>query len=302
MCRYHLLSRIGTHLSLPVFLSETFDSFGNSTTPIVSKSQTSIKNDPTFLHDFNASASNVLEPMQIVHDDSVVRPRRNRKDRQKFSRWRHKEYQCDECERMFTLKHNLQNHVIQYHMGCRKLQKPCSSSKCDVCGKIYSTPSVLAEHLLDSHNIHIKKEECSQCDEKFLTCSALQRHIKSEHASKSKTCTFEGCDNKFKFMKDLNEHIKSCHKQEFFCTICHLSFTRLSSKKKHEQAHMGPRLKRERRRENFIKEITKVEIKMEDDEVPVAPRRKFRPELEAVPIIRKTTKKISKDEILAKIK
>ncbi|VDN88748.1 unnamed protein product [Brugia pahangi] len=38
-----------------------------------------------------------------------------RSDRQKYQRFRNKQYLCDICDSAFTLKHNIQTHLLLYH-------------------------------------------------------------------------------------------------------------------------------------------------------------------------------------------
>lgn len=171
-------------------------------------------------------------------DDTMMPVPKREMTRQKFRRFRHKEYQCDECDRMFTLKHNLQNHFVQYHMGCKTLHKACVSSKCDICGKIYSAVSVLAEHMLNEHNRYLDQIECPDCHEFFLTQTALQKHMK-EHKREEKHCPYKECRGiKFRFNRELNEHVRLQHKsKELSCCVCNMVFRQLSAKIKHEKTH-----------------------------------------------------------------
>ncbi|CAB3405243.1 unnamed protein product [Caenorhabditis bovis] len=266
--------------------------------------------------DENATSSNSQTPL-------------NKVCRKKFSRFRHKEYQCDDCERMFTLKHNLQNHFILYHMGCKTLKKPCISTTCQICFKIYSSPSVLNDHMQDVHNVTAASKECDECHKKFLNEAALTRHMKAEHeasvagsAGDLKKCPFENCKHDgFRFVKELNQHIRDCHRQaKYTCSICAASYTKLANKERHEKSHMGPRLEKERNETSgFVEkhdldspieleideaksEKVSMNIQADDDGLLLPARaRNFHPELEAMPIKRKVARRICRDEILAKI-
>ncbi|CAI2344304.1 unnamed protein product [Caenorhabditis sp. 36 PRJEB53466] len=228
--------------------------------------------------------------------------------RQKFRRFRHKEYQCDECERMFTLKHNLQNHFVQYHMGWKTLHKSCPSCKCTICGKIYSAASVLAEHMLQAHQQSGETEECTICGERFITRTALKQHTK-EHSRVLKTCPYAECRGmKFKLSKDLNEHVRLEHKLgELACSVCSMVFRQLSAKIKHEEEHEQELREME---EKYPEIGQKAQcdldlVKRVDSSLsppPAKHRRIFRPEVEAIPITKKRMKRLTKDEIIAKIK
>uniref|UniRef100_A0A8R1HXA5 C2H2-type domain-containing protein n=1 Tax=Caenorhabditis japonica TaxID=281687 RepID=A0A8R1HXA5_CAEJA len=269
------------------------------------------------------------ERMEVESNETLPKKNLASTSRQKFRRWRHKEYQCDECDRMFTLKHNLQNHFVQYHMGCKTLHKSSPSCKCPVCGKIYSAAAVLAEHMLHEHDKLADQEECTVCHEKFLTRSALQKHMR-EHARVLKTCPYDGCKGRtFRFSKELNEHVRVEHKlTELSCSECNMVFRQLSAKNKHDETHHKSAesshvsLKRPlaeeqpgtsedtyRKRRGAKAKCDEDLVKREPSPTPPtspAPRNRnrqpFRPEFEAVAIKKKTTKRLTKEEILAKIK
>lgn len=243
-------------------------------------------------------------------DDESMTDTKRESMREKFRRFRHKEYQCDDCDRMFTLKHNLQNHFVQYHMGCKILHKPCASCKCNICGKIYSAAAVLAEHMLHEHNQYTEYEECSKCFEKFLTYTALQKHMK-EHGQEERVCSYSECNGlKFKLRKELNEHVRLRHKlKELSCSVCNMVFRQLSAKNKHEKEH-EKELQENNGRYRAIGREGRAKcdedlVKREPESPPPTPmkkRRAYSPVFEAVPIKKKTMKRLTKAEILAKIK
>ncbi|CAL2032566.1 unnamed protein product [Caenorhabditis brenneri] len=242
-------------------------------------------------------------------DDEGMTDTKRESMREKFRRFRHKEYQCDDCDRMFTLKHNLQNHFVQYHMGCKILHKPCASCKCNICGKIYSAAAVLAEHMLQEHNQYTEYEECSKCFEKFLTYAALQKHMK-EHNQADRVCPYSECNGlKFKLRKELNEHVRLGHKlKELSCSVCNMVFRQLSAKIKHEKEHEKELRENSERyraigREGRAKcDEDLVKREPESPTTSMKKRRAYSPVFEAVPIKKKTMKRLTKAEILAKIK
>lgn len=240
-------------------------------------------------------------------DDETTEEPKIESQRQKFRRFRHKEYQCDECNRMFTLKHNLQNHFVQYHMGCKILHKACPSCKCTICGKIYSAASVLAEHMLQEHDKYMDRLECLKCDEEFLTETALQKHMK-EHIQQEKSCPYGECNGlKFKLRKDLSEHVRTKHKlKDLSCSVCNMVFRQLSARNKHEKEHAKDedqhRIGRGIvRRAKCDEDLVKREL--DSPSPPPSKQRKiYSPQFEAVPIKKKISKRLTKAEILSKIK
>lgn len=241
-------------------------------------------------------------------DDGMTSQKKD-STRQKFRRFRHKEYQCDECDRMFTLKHNLQNHFVQYHMGCKTLHKACPSCKCSICGKIYSAASVLAEHMMQEHNTYMDHIQCSECHGQFLSQHALQKHMK-EHVQERKVCPYKECRGlKFRYNRELNEHVRLEHKlKELSCSVCNMEFRQLSAKVKHEKGHEkdrrdggGSRSRVRERRAMCDEDLVKREPESPSPP-PMKNRKVYSPQFEAVPIKKKTTKRLTKAEILAKIK
>nr|XP_053647658.1 gastrula zinc finger protein XlCGF57.1-like [Cherax quadricarinatus] len=82
-------------------------------------------------------------------------------------------FKCDICEKEFTLKSNLAQHLI-LHTNV----KPYS---CQVCGKEFSHRSNLARH----RNIHTQAgtHKCSFCDKVFSRIITFNQHMKSHEKS-----------------------------------------------------------------------------------------------------------------------
>ena len=67
-------------------------------------------------------------------------------------------FKCDQCEKDFSTKGSLQNHI--------KVHKSCPQ-KCYQCGKMYKTVASLRNHIA---NIHSEKRlECDECEQMFPT-------------------------------------------------------------------------------------------------------------------------------------
>ncbi|CAD6199180.1 unnamed protein product [Caenorhabditis auriculariae] len=236
-------------------------------------------------------------------------------ERRKFSRFRHKEYACDDCDRMFTLKHNLQQHFIQYHMGCRKLRKAQCAIKCEICSKVYSSASVLREHVDVVHQL-VLRHECPQCHMKFGRINGLRRHVKMVHENVVRYCPYmeEGCTHAgYKCPKALAAHIRSVHTMErpFNCSYCPKKYMRRSDKKTHERKHQMRNEESSTPVEFTFTENSdgsssfpkRGDREAKNERAVEEPRRTFRPELEAIPIKRRLPpRRLSKEAILARIK
>uniref|UniRef100_A0A1I7TV99 C2H2-type domain-containing protein n=1 Tax=Caenorhabditis tropicalis TaxID=1561998 RepID=A0A1I7TV99_9PELO len=146
--------------------------------------------------------------------------------------------------------------------------------------------------MLHEHDEYIDHYECSKCRKDFLTGAELQKHMK-EHNQEERTCPYKECKGlKFKLIKDLNEHVRSEHKlNKLTCSVCNMVFRQLSTRIKHE--------------ENHKKGCDEDLVKRDPTSLsppPIKMRKVYSPQFEAIPIRKQTTKRLTRDEILAKIK
>jgi hypothetical protein len=60
-----------------------------------------------------------------------------REPRKPYQRFRTKAFICDHCSHSFTLKSNLQMHIVNYHLpGSRQLQHTIRCFKCRMCDEV----------------------------------------------------------------------------------------------------------------------------------------------------------------------
>ncbi|KAI6225118.1 Zinc finger protein [Aphelenchoides fujianensis] len=187
--------------------------------------------------------------------------------RKRYERFREKKFVCDECDRMFTLKQNVQTHLMRYHMGSpptrlRKVRKfeceQCDESfrtktqlekhtkrahreptpkikrsyACPQCEKVYGTTTLLEEHVSVSHlyvcqRKQLRPYKCEVCDARFGRKGGLRRHILIVHGDLKYKCPA------------LAAHIRSVHTKErpFVCGTCSKRFIRRNDLKMHEGTH-----------------------------------------------------------------
>ncbi|GMR36632.1 hypothetical protein PMAYCL1PPCAC_06827 [Pristionchus mayeri] len=202
----------------------------------------------------------------------------NNGERKRYQRFREKKFVCDECDRCFTLKQNVQQHVMIYHMNgakqlqlkrgkrfkCLKCTQPtifktleqarrhdiakhgiktsgARSFKCDQCPKVYPTSSALKEHITI---VHLKERpfECEECGIRFGRKGGLRRHLQMVHENQLFMCQFEGCTHPgYKCTKALAAHIRSVHTKDrpFKCMLCDRTFVRKNDLKTHEMTHQA---------------------------------------------------------------
>lgn len=79
-----------------------------------------------------------------------------------------RQWQCNSCERSFTLKGNLRQHVANVHLKLRPHQ-------CPVCKKRFGAKHGMDDHVLA---VHLKRKPygCSQCSYRSAQRSHLRRH------------------------------------------------------------------------------------------------------------------------------
>uniref|UniRef100_A0A7I4Y3Q6 Zinc finger domain containing protein n=1 Tax=Haemonchus contortus TaxID=6289 RepID=A0A7I4Y3Q6_HAECO len=195
--------------------------------------------------------------------------------RQKFQRFREKKFICDECDRSFTMKQNVQQHFFQYHnpngakkkpmraaskrfqcTKCNKIFKTIEKAQrhearlhgeraapnvfvCQHCNKVYNAHSQLREHIDVVHE-NRRPFKCEQCGMEFGRAGGLRRHNMMVHQHKKHACPYEGCSHPgYKCTKALAAHIRSVHTLDrpFSCLFCERTFVRKNDLKVHELTH-----------------------------------------------------------------
>ncbi|WKX95216.1 hypothetical protein Q1695_012013 [Nippostrongylus brasiliensis] len=209
------------------------------------------------------------EVISDVQTPKIIEPR------QKFQRFREKKFICDECDRSFTMKQNVQQHFFQYHnpngegrkplrvrskrfqcTKCNKIFKTLEKAQrhearlhgekaspnvfvCPHCNKIYNAQSQLKEHIDVVHE-NLRPFKCEQCGMEFGRAGGLRRHDMMVHQQRTHACPYEGCDHPgYKCTKALAAHIRSVHTLDrpFACLFCERTFVRKNDLKVHELTH-----------------------------------------------------------------
>ncbi|KAK6739277.1 hypothetical protein RB195_020993 [Necator americanus] len=195
--------------------------------------------------------------------------------RQKFQRFRQKKFVCDECDRSFTMKQNVQQHFFQYHnpngarkkavrtiskrfqcTKCNKIFKTLEKAKrhevrmhgekispsvfvCHHCNKVYNAHSQLKEHVDVVHE-NRRPYKCEHCGVNFGRAGGLRRHDMMVHQQRTHACPYKECKHPgYKCTKALAAHIRSVHTMDrpFKCLFCEKTFVRKNDLKVHETTH-----------------------------------------------------------------
>ena len=85
-------------------------------------------------------------------------------------------FKCDICEKKFTARVLLINHVSINHRF-----NGMTSVTCSLCDKFFSNEFVLKNHENSVHlnnPIKLRKLKCKHCEETFTHASSLNQHVK----------------------------------------------------------------------------------------------------------------------------
>uniref|UniRef100_A0ABD2WM30 C2H2-type domain-containing protein n=1 Tax=Trichogramma kaykai TaxID=54128 RepID=A0ABD2WM30_9HYME len=170
---------------------------------------------------------------------------------------------CDECNKTFTQRSKLKQHVEIVHRSIR-------AHECDLCLKKFGYKNHLMKHI-DTVHRGIKAFECTVCHKVFGVKGTLKRHVTTVHGE-TKTefeCTAcrsvytsgsgvnlkrqnarafdcDACHKSFGRKDTLNNHVDMVHRgvrtaiRAFECQVCHKTFTRNDHLKTHIDAvHLG---------------------------------------------------------------
>ncbi|XP_062554376.1 zinc finger protein 420-like [Armigeres subalbatus] len=133
-----------------------------------------------------------------------------------------KRFQCEMCDRSYTLFSSLRKH--------QNLHTKSNAFICKTCGRAFVKASTLALHERRNHDENARYK-CEGCGKTFRTIGHLLDHRnRTQHfAGKPHIC--EGCTTSFVEAEQLEEHLKICTETEAnrpcFCGLCSNDFPSL---------------------------------------------------------------------------
>ena len=168
------------------------------------------------------------------------------------------------CNKLHASAGDLQNHLIEEHVGLGRLKYSCKWTgcvrhhgkefiqrqkllrhihihtnykpfKCDECGLTFATTHMLQQHLRT--HLGEKPYKCNICGKRFAANSSLSIHNRVHTGEKPLVCKYPGCGKRFSESLNLTKHMK-VH-ERFDCSECELSFDKKTPYALHLQTDHG---------------------------------------------------------------
>ncbi|XP_044162528.1 oocyte zinc finger protein XlCOF19-like [Bufo gargarizans] len=181
--------------------------------------------DPATLAEPSSDQSQVRKPFPWAEYREYCRNRLNVLT-QKTSPREERQFPCPECEKCFSYKSNLYDH-LKIHTGERPYL-------CSDCGKCFTRRSDLVRH----HRTHTGERpySCPDCGKKFAMKSVLVGHRKIHTGEKPFSCLECGKSFNRKFSLAVHQRTHT-GERPFSCTECEKSYTNKKQLVLHQRAH-----------------------------------------------------------------
>ncbi|XP_058464107.1 zinc finger protein 83-like [Malaya genurostris] len=133
-------------------------------------------------------------------------------------------FRCEQCDKAYSFKRSLADHVRQVHKKIRH--------RCEVCEKEFVSRDVLRVH----KKLHLNETyRCDICRQAFQQLMYLRKHM-AMHEGKRFGCNI--CGKSFRFKQLMKQHMRvHTGEKPFQCNLCSKKFRTSSHLKQHHRTH-----------------------------------------------------------------
>lgn len=184
--------------------------------------------------------SDVMKHIRCSHTNPrpILCPKCPKRFRSKFDLAEHtnvhkgiKPYRCSDCDQTYHHKVSLQMHV--------KSHLPPQNLACEFCGKVFPYRTRLLSHVGSVHMKNRRNFRCHFCYNLYSSLSVLNDHIKTRHAT---TFTCETCNKTFKVASKYKAHVhQHTNPKPYVCTVCDNRYASKAFLNEHLLKHQGLR-------------------------------------------------------------
>ena len=184
--------------------------------------------------------SDVMKHIRCSHTNPrpISCPKCPKRFRSKFDLAEHnnvhkgiKPYRCSDCDQTYHHKVSLQMHV--------KSHLPPQNLACEYCGKVFPYRTRLLSHVGSVHMKNRRNFRCHFCYNLYSSLSVLNDHIKTRHAT---TFTCETCSKTFKVASKYKAHVhQHTNPKPYVCNICDNRYASKAFLNEHLLKHQGLR-------------------------------------------------------------
>uniref|UniRef100_A0A1Q3G0Y9 C2h2-type zn-finger protein n=1 Tax=Culex tarsalis TaxID=7177 RepID=A0A1Q3G0Y9_CULTA len=166
---------------------------------------------------------------EMIEELEELKPRRGRKSNG-YSRIKGGKFACDSCDRVFTDRRGISNHVKQHD--------PKEVKQCPLCSREFTSSYHLNRHI----KMHENDTDCEVCGTKFALYHDYKDHMAVEHPGVALVEPKKTEKSERELALTLTaELLEEPGKMEAICRICDATFERIAQLRAHLRTHEDPK-------------------------------------------------------------